>query len=306
MKNLINIGVVNFETVWGDKEANLKTIEKYCEEAGEKEVNLLLFPEMALNGYLNEPEKKKPEKMQVSDAETIPGPSTERLAVYAKKYQMYIVVGMSERDLEDPEKIYNSVAILFPDGTMDSYRKIHLPADEPEWCVRGERPVLFDTPWGPVGVGICYDTYVFPELQRYYKSMGARLYLNATACPDAPWQTNSAIVGIPAYAFLNCMYIASANLCNCELDACNFIGGSSVYGPQLDGKPARVYVGKAFGSEDAREPGLYHGVIDLSIADKCAPLPTFSYNERVQGRDFRADIYAKMYAESHEAYYKDK
>ena len=63
MKNLINIGVVNFETVWGDKEANLTAIEKYCEEAGEKEVNLLLFPETALNGYLNEPEKKKAEKM---------------------------------------------------------------------------------------------------------------------------------------------------------------------------------------------------------------------------------------------------
>lgn len=304
MKDLINIGVVNFETVWGDKAANLKSIENYCKEAGEKGVNLLVFPETALTGYLNEAEKERPEKMHTLAAETIPGPSTEIIAAYAKQYNMYIVVGMAEKDPEDAAKVYNSAAIIYPDGRMDSYRKIHLPADEPEWSVRGDKPAVIDSPWGPIGIGICYDTYVFPELQRYYKSIGARLYINPTACPDAPWQENSAIIGIPAYAFLNCIYIASANLCNCERDACNFIGGSSVYGPQLEGKPARVYVGKAFGAEDAREPGLYCGTVDLSIADKCAPLPTFTYNERVEGRDFRADIYARIYAESHEAYYK--
>lgn len=303
MKDLIHIGTVNYETIWGDKEANLKSIEAYCEEAGKRGVELLVFPETALTGYLNEPDKERKDKMQVLDAETIPGPSTEKIAEYAKKYNMYIVLGMPERDADDPTLIYNSAAIIHPDGKMESYRKIHLPADEADWSVRGDKPVMFDTPWGPVGVGICYDTYVFPELMRYYKSMGARLYLNVTACPDLPWQANSAAIGIPAYAFLNCIYIASSNLCNTELDSCNFIGGSGVIGPQLDGQPSKLYFGTMFLEEGACEPGLYDGEIDLSVADKSAPLPTFEYNYRVDGRDFRGDIYAKMYQESHDAYY---
>lgn len=305
MKDNLHIGVVNFVTAWGDKEANLKSIEAYCDEAGAKGVELLVFPETALTGYLNEADQEnRAEKMHAKLAETIPGPSTEKIAEYAKKYNMYIVVGMAEKDPDDESKIYNSAAIIYPDGKMDSYRKIHLPADEPDWSVRGDKPVMIDSPWGPIGVGICYDTYVFPELQRYYKSMGARLYINATACPDAPWQANSAAIGIPAYAFLNSLFIASANLCNCELDACQFIGGSSVIGPQLEGQPAKLYVGTMFLEDGATEPGLYDGTVDLSIADNAAPLPTFTYNERVNGRDFRADIYAEMFKESHEAFYK--
>lgn len=303
MKDLIHIGVVNFETSWGDKDTNLKSIVKYCEEAGNRGVELLVFPETALTGYLNEPDKLREDKMQVKLAETIPGPSTKIIAEYAKKYNMYIVVGMPEKDSEDETKIYNSAAIIEPSGKMNSYRKIHLPADEPDWCIRGDKPVMIDSPWGPIGVGICYDTYVFPELQRYYKSMGARLYINATACPDAPWQANSAAIGIPAYAFLNCLFIASANLCNRELDACTFIGGSSVIGPQLGGEPAKLYIGKMFLEDDARTPGLFDGTVDLSIADHSGPLPTFEYNERVNGRDFRADIYAEMFQESHRAFY---
>lgn len=301
--HLIHIGVVNFETVWGDKVANLKSIEAYCEEAGKRGVELLVFPETALTGYLDEPGKDRKDRMQVKLAETIPGPSTQAIAAYAEKYHMYIIVGMPERDPEEDTLIYNSAAIITPSGSMTSYRKIHLPGAEADWSVRGDAPTMIDTPWGPIGVGICYDTYVFPELQRYYKSMGARLYINVTACPDAPWQANSAAIGIPAYAFLNCIYIASANLCNCELDSCNFIGGSSVIGPQLEGKPAKLYVGTMFLEEGARVPGLYDGTVDLSIADNCAPLPTFVYNPRVDGRDFRADIYAKMYQQSHEAFY---
>lgn len=40
---------------------------------------------------------------------------------------------------------------------------------------------MFETPWGPVGIEICYDSYQFPELMRYYVSKGMRLYLNPTA-----------------------------------------------------------------------------------------------------------------------------
>lgn len=80
-------------------------------------------------------------------AETIPGLSTQAVAEYAKKYNLYVVFGMSEK-ADDSDLVYNSAAIIYPDGRTESYRKLHLPFDEAQWAVRGDKPVLIDTPWG--------------------------------------------------------------------------------------------------------------------------------------------------------------
>lgn len=74
----------------------------------------------------------------VALAETIPGPSTNYLSEYAKKYNMYIIFGMAEVDesglINDcgVDKCYNSAAILCPDGTIEKYRKIQITSDEPK------------------------------------------------------------------------------------------------------------------------------------------------------------------------------
>jgi hypothetical protein len=96
----------------------------------------------------------------------------------AQQYDVYAVFGMPERD---GEHVYNSAAVCMPDGTVKGYRKIHLPGNEINWAERGEDPLLFNTPWGPVGVGICYDIFEYPELARYYRAMARR---RANPCAD--------------------------------------------------------------------------------------------------------------------------
>ena len=303
MENNIRIGVVNFETVWGDKEANMEKIVSYIEESAEKGVQFLALPETAICGYMNEAGVDRSEKMHTRLAETIPGPSSEKLSGYAKKYNMFIVAGLAEKDENDPSIIYNSAAIMYPDGRIERYRKMHLPGDENDWAVRGKDPCIIDTPWGPVGLLICYDTYCFPELTRYYRSMGARLCVNITACPDVPWLAPSAEVLIPAYAFLNGMFIATSDLCHTE-KGCKFIGGSSIIGPDPEMGPPRVYAGRMFNSEGSDEPGLIVGDIDLTIADNALPLPIFRDNPWYgEERDWRGDIYADLYKKSQDKYY---
>lgn len=297
MKDIINIAVVNFKTTWGMKEINRNKILGYCEEAGKRGADFIVFPETALTGYDNEPDKARTEKMQVKLAETIPGETTKIVAEVAKKYHMYIVFGMPEKDSTNEEIIYNSAAIIYPDGRTESYRKIHLPFDEVEWAVRGETPVLIDTEWGPIGISICYDTYCFPEMIRYYRSMGARLCLNVTACPDAPCTSGSAELAIPAYAYLNYMYIASANLCGID-KINNFIGGSSVIGPDISGKKAHVYIGKMFNSEGSDEPGIIMGTIDLGLTEQVPHIPIYQYNEKIGDRDWRPELYSKWFLDS--------
>ena len=45
------LGVVNFKSTWGNKEANVNSMLSYVEQAHEKGVKILLFPEMCVTGY---------------------------------------------------------------------------------------------------------------------------------------------------------------------------------------------------------------------------------------------------------------
>ncbi|MBU5628050.1 carbon-nitrogen hydrolase family protein [Oscillibacter sp. MSJ-2] len=297
-KDIINIAVVNFNALWGNKQQNLSRIIEYTDIAGKNGVEMIVFPETALSGYDDDSAHiDRGEKMHTVLAETIPGPSTDVLTEIAQRYGIYIIFGMPERDLNDAKKIYNSAAILYPDGKVDSYRKLHLPFSEGNWAVRGDYPVMIDTQWGPVGVSICYDTYCFPELIRYYRAKGARLCLNVTACPDSECTRVSARTAIPAYAGINYLFIASANLAGRDRTSW-FIGGSNVTGPHRTERgwgEAHTYVGKMFDAANSNTPGIFMGAVDLSIADAGTDTPFFAVNPAIHEPDFRPAMYKRMY-----------
>lgn len=288
MKDIINLAVVNFKTVWGDKSANLDKMVSFIKEGGEKSVDLMVFPETCLTGYVNDKEPVREKKMHARLAETLNGESVKVISELSKKFNMYVVFGASEKD-ENTNTVYNSAIITTPSGEVKSYRKIHLPFDEKEWATNGDTPLLLETEWGKIGITICYDTYCFPELIRYYRAKGARLLLNVTACPSAPCTFGAAKLTLPAYAYINYMYIATANLCGKEFDT-EFAGGSCVVGIDETHGNSKVYLGKMFGEPNAREEKMYVGEIDLSLADKYTDIPIFR-------GDWRADLYKKLLSE---------
>ena len=99
---------------------------------------------------------------------------------YCPELRLYLAVGMPEKET-GTGAVYNSVIAVSPEGVDAVYRKIHPFGNESLWCKKGQAPVIWQTPWGGIGLGICYDTYQFPELLRYYAAQGCRLYLNCTA-----------------------------------------------------------------------------------------------------------------------------
>ena len=82
--------------------------------------------------------------------------------------------------------VYNAAVACGPDGVLGRYRKMHLPADEPTWAGRGDEPFMFGTPWGPVGVSICYDT--FYAVYEYVPSVTLGRYLENSG-GSLPWNT---------------------------------------------------------------------------------------------------------------------
>jgi len=225
------LGCVNFATVWGDKQANLRKIATAINQAADLGVDILAFPELALSGYECGPGRCG---MHHELAETIPGPATEEVAALAGRHGMYVTFGMPERDREDPSVHYISCPFIGPEGLIGTYRKLHVappPIFTEQNCFRGgtELPV-FETRYGPVGVQICADFWVVPELSRILMLKGARLIINCSgsfSAPDRPYYLRQ-MTG--ARATENLAFAATANLTGTERTR-SYYGHSTIAGP---------------------------------------------------------------------------
>lgn len=287
-KDVCTVSVVTFHALWGEKAANLNRIKGYIECAAKRGSDIVVLPEMSLTGYDVEIDKSTAEKMQGRLAETIPGPATDEIAALTKQYGIYAFVGMPERDPDSPGVFYNAVAAFSPEGLVGRYRKMHLPTPEPHWATRGDKPLIVDTPWGPVGCGICYDCYSFPELTRYYAAKGCRLYINSTALAHCHGKTYGSTT-LEASVIQSGIYIASANLGGLDVEN-YFWGGSSIIGPSRKTWEAYYYAGRAFNAPDADESEMFTATIDLALADRAS----FRHNPLVNGTDWRPDKYVEM------------
>ncbi|GAF37966.1 carbon-nitrogen hydrolase family protein [Lentilactobacillus farraginis] len=288
-KDIANIAVVTFHAFWGKKVQNLNRIIGLIESSAKRGADFILLPEMALTGYDDQPEVPFHNKMQVKLAEPIPGPATDQISEVTRKYGVYAFVGMPERDTISGQ-IYNTMAVFGPHGLIGAYRKMHLPGLEPNWAARGDTPLMIKTPWGPVGCAICYDTWAFPELMRFYAAQGCRLYVNITATAKIRGKY-LANTNIEAGVIRDCLFVASANLGGKDLYN-DFWGGSSVVGPGQETLEAHYYIGGKYTDDQANQTRVNLTTIDLSLASRYIYQP----NPRLGGQtDFRPDIYAKMY-----------
>jgi len=299
VEDVVTIAAVNFKSTWGNKEDNFNRIKGYTKAAAKRGANIIIFPEMALTGYDLDTENNGNSRMQIVQAETIPGPSTNSLASIASEYGVYIVIGMPEKG--NNSMVYNSAAIIGPNGVISSYQKIQPFGDENSWCEKGRSPLIINTEWGPVGIGICYDTYQFPELLRYYAAKGARLYINITAQHEDPME-NTGKASFEQYymptltsaVIANEIFVASANLVG--MDKVTYFGGSSmILGPgirqttSISDPMYHIYAG----SKNDKQQGLVMATVDLSKAVR-----SIYKNNAVTGKpDFRPDLYVKWYGE---------
>jgi predicted amidohydrolase len=106
-------------------------------------------------------------------AEPIPGPSTDYFCKLAKAHNIYIVVGLVERD---GHLVYNVAVLIGPDGAViGKYCKVCLPRGEIEGGITpGTEYPVFPTRFGKLGLMVCYDGF-FPEVARELTNNGAEV-----------------------------------------------------------------------------------------------------------------------------------
>ncbi|OGO15231.1 MAG: hypothetical protein A2Z14_08420 [Chloroflexi bacterium RBG_16_48_8] len=119
-----------------DKKTNIEKYLHFIDEAAALNVRLLVFPEVSLQGYLKkrgspgEPEVIEMTRYFRSTAETIPGPTTERIHELAERHNMYIQIGMAE-SARVGQVFYNTAVLVGPEGVVGKFRKLH---DRGEWA----------------------------------------------------------------------------------------------------------------------------------------------------------------------------
>ncbi|NMB11709.1 MAG: carbon-nitrogen hydrolase family protein [Firmicutes bacterium] len=250
-----------------DVKGNLDKMEHYVVEAGKENAKLVVFPEMALTGY------------GCSDrffevAENIPGPSTERLARLAKDTGAYIIWGMPEMGV--PGVLYNSCALVGPDGYVGKWRKHTLPGHatdsggpgsfpDTRFFRAGSESPVFDTKIGRIGMMVCYDTF-FPEISRLLTLKGADLLVFVAGSPAFEREIFEPIVRVRAIE--NTVWTAFCNLAGVENNIA-YWGGSFAVGPgNVEAKlPGQPILGKAPYDVEA----LTFAEIDYSLTSKMRP-----------------------------------
>jgi len=179
----ITIATVNMNVVH-DKSVNLRKIDAFIEDAAARGARLIVFPEQVLQGCIwSLSHEMTPEEWLChrQAAEPIPGPSVDWLAERAARYNAVIVIGMTERQMvRGRETLYNACAVVGPQHSIGTYRKVHLVGDEVHLFQSGSSWPVFDTPVGSLGIFICYDCE-FPEAARSLVLGGAQILVMPTA-----------------------------------------------------------------------------------------------------------------------------
>ena len=224
MVDQIKIALAQIGCAVGNKARNMRTMVTYIAEARKQKADLILFPELALKGYVT---KDRTYEL----AETIPGPTTEKMERLAKENHLHIVFGMIEKIPEAEGVIHNSAVLVSPKGLVGRYRKMYLPThsvfEEKRYFRQGYETPVFDTPIGRIGMIICYDIF-FPETTRLLRVKGAELIACISASPSV--RRNYFEILTAARALENTVYVAYANLVGIE-DGLQFWGGSRVIAP---------------------------------------------------------------------------
>jgi predicted amidohydrolase len=151
--------------------SNLQEAERLIEDAASQGAKLVVLPEYFAIMGLHEIDK-----VDVREKEG-KGPIQDFLSKMAKKHKIWIIGGSIPLESHYLNKVFNSCLVYNDQGKQVArYDKIHLFGldlgtehyHEENTIAAGDSVQVVDTPFGKIGLSICYDLR-FPEL---YRAMG--------------------------------------------------------------------------------------------------------------------------------------
>ena len=245
-----------------------KNLERAIGKIDTIQADLVVLPELFTTGY----QFTSIEEVNELAEELPSGSSCDVLIRYAHSRNLYLAFGIAEKQ---GDKLFNSAALIGPEGFIGRYRKSHLFYEEKLFFSPGDTGFnVFDIGNAKLGMMICYDWW-FPEAARTLALKGADIIchpanLILTGCHKA-MQTRS---------LENAVYSITANRIGTETrggkDELIFTGKSQIVDP----------TGQVLLSLDSNSEGI--AVVDIDVErarDKSITL----LNDRFLDR--RPDLY---------------
>lgn len=198
------------------------------------------------------------------------------MATAAREAGVWLLVGSLMLSGSDGRDV-NRAHVFAPDGRLiATYDKIHLfdhalgagePGSESLTVAPGDRAVVVDTPFGGLGLSICYDLR-FPQLYRLLAQSGARL-LAAPAAFTVPTGRAHWEILLRARAAENGAFVIAPAQGGRHED------GRTTYGRSLVVSPW----GEVIAKKDDDEPGLLLADLDLGEVDQArARIPSLDHD----------------------------
>jgi predicted amidohydrolase len=274
-----------------DVDVNTKNHLALMDEAGAAGAQLVVFPEISLQGYPPDFANFYPERIRAAfdNAESVPdGPHVQAIAEHAQELGVYVIYGLNEKGTS-PGVIYNTAVLTGPDGHVGKYRKVHVGITEQLTWRKGNDWPVFDTAIGRIGMLICYDK-MWPESTRELMLRGADILVMPTAWfmaygeqdPESNILVEQYRLFDRVRAAENGRWFVSSNFAG-ELGGTQFIGMSQIVDP----------CGRVVETSGMFTPGL--AIADIDISGGIAEANAMQGARLV--RDRRPDTYLAMSGE---------
>lgn len=269
----VKVGVVQDNPVFFDKGCTLEKMEGIIQENAAQGCQLLVFPESFIPGYprgfdFGAKIGSRTDAGKALYAEyhkqsiSLDDPEMQRLAALSKSNDIYLVIGITEKQPNNTSLYCSMVYISPTDGLLGVHRKIKPTGTERViWAeADGESLVTFDTKIGKLGGLICWENYM-PLARMAMYQMGINIYIAPTADSRAEWTITMQHIALEGRCFvLGCNQYFNKSMypqkyqelvTNEPEELCN--GGSVIVSPK-----GEVIAGPLFG-----ETGVLTAELDL-------------------------------------------
>lgn len=282
-----------------DREASVEKACRLTLEAAAQGAQLVLFPEAFIPAYprglgfgavvgSRSAEGRRTWQTYWANAVDIPSPTTEALGEAAQQANVYLAVGVIERDSHfSGGTLYCTLLYFSPDGKLiGKHRKLKPTASERLIWGEGDGSTLtvLDTEIGKIGGLICWENYM-PLARMALYGKGVEIYLAPTADSRESWQATMQHIALEGRCFvLGCNQYVTKSMYPADLDGIEELaslpeemcrGGSVIISPM-----GKVLAGPLWGEE-----GMLFAELDM------AEIAQSKYDFDVVGHYARPDVF---------------
>src|ERR671935_1034541 len=215
MRSPVTVACVQAEPVILDRDATIEKLAALAAEAAANGAKLVVFPEAFVPAYpssvwaralagWDEPGAKEAFALLARESLEVPGEAADRLGEIARANEVWIVIGVTERDPARPGTPYNTPLYHPPDGSpAEKHRKL-VPTNHERlvWGQGdGEGLRAIETALGRLGGLICWENYMPLARFALYES-GVEIYLASTADDGDSWQATLIHIARESRAFV--------------------------------------------------------------------------------------------------------